>query len=326
MFDPEDVMLIESPVYATTLTVVDSLSITKIEVPTDGDGIIPSKLQIILEEWPQGKPMPKALYTIPYGGNPAGTTVPLTRRKEILALARRYDFLIIEDDPYYYLYFGTLPRPASYFSLEASESEQGTGVDSRVGRVLRFDSFSKVLSAGMRIGFVTGPAALVGRIDQHTQSANLQSSHLTHSLALALLSSWGTPGFLAHTQSVSQLYRQKRDMFENALRKYLGDEGLAVWSTPCAGMFVWFRLILTDPTSTQSSTSSPEEEDSADLIRTRAVQEGIIALPGTVFIPNGGPTPYVRASFSLLDEETTEEAMRRLRRVVLRARGREDAV
>lgn len=86
-----------------------------------------------------------------------------------LSLSPHHRLTHPKDDPYYYLYFGTLPRPASYFSLEASESEQGTGVDSRVGRVLRFDSFSKVLSAGMRIGFVTGPAALVGRIDQHVR-------------------------------------------------------------------------------------------------------------------------------------------------------------
>src|SRR6266852_1047636 len=116
-----------------------------------------------------------------YGCNPTGATTSLTRRKEVLGLSRKHNFLILEgrphyiflmpsffelipsctmtfhhtqDDPYYFMYFGTSPRIASYFMLEAQ-----TG-DRSVGRVLRFDSFSKILSSGIRIGFVTGPTPI----------------------------------------------------------------------------------------------------------------------------------------------------------------------
>jgi tryptophan aminotransferase len=95
-------------------------------------------------------------------------TATLHRRKEVLQLAEEHDILILEDDPYYYLYFGTDPRSPSYFTLERE-------LLPAVGRVLRFDSFSKVLSAGIRIGFVTGPSALVDLIDMHVSLTTFPS-------------------------------------------------------------------------------------------------------------------------------------------------------
>ena len=108
-------------------------------------------------------------------------TATLKRRKEVLRLAREHDFIILEgmcfffpiqlienliskglesiDDPYFYLYYGDAPRYPSYFSLERQEPE--------VGRVLRFDSLSKILSAGIRIGFASGPEALLDAMDRH---------------------------------------------------------------------------------------------------------------------------------------------------------------
>ena len=86
------------------------------------------------------------------------------RRREVLALARVHDFLILEDDPYYYLYFGAAARPPSYFALEPR-------VLPEVGRVLRFDSLSKILSAGIRLGFACGPAAIMDVVDMHVRTA-----------------------------------------------------------------------------------------------------------------------------------------------------------
>ena len=111
---------------------------------------------------------------------------------------------------------------------------------------------------------------------------------------------------MAHTETVSSFYKQKRDEFERALRTNL--DGLAEWDTPEAGMFVWFKLLL------------GEEGDSLDLIRNKAFEKGVLALPGTVFLPNGRKTAYVRASFSLLSEEDMNEGLRRLRATILEAR------
>ncbi len=143
--------------------------------------------------------------------------------------------------------------------------------------------------------------------------ASLQTPGLTQTIAYALLNSWGYDGFKTHTLAVSQFYKEKRDVFERYMKRYL--DGLAQWDAPEAGMFFWFKLLLKEP------GAGGEEEDSEQLIRGKALEKGVLALPGTVFLPDGGKTPYVRASFSLLDEADVEEAIKRLRAVVLEARG-----
>ncbi|KAI0775147.1 PLP-dependent transferase [Trametes elegans] len=305
LVNPGDSVLIESPVYAGVMPTFESLHCDCVAVPTDSQGINSSSLRSILENWPASKPKPKVLYTVPYGGNPTGTTATKERRQEVLALAREYNFLILEDDPYYYLYFGNDPRPPSYFSLEQELPE--------VGRVIRFDSLSKILSSGMRIGFASGPDAILNAIDMHTAVANLQSSSLSQAIAHALLESWGYDNFMAHTHAVSQFYKEKRDVFERLMNKHLN--GLAQWDTPQAGMFYWFKLQLSPP------GQEGAEEDSESLIRTKALEKGVLALPGTVFLPDGGKTAYVRAAFSLLDEPDVEKAIVRLREAVLESRG-----
>ncbi|EAU83192.1 hypothetical protein CC1G_07874 [Coprinopsis cinerea okayama7 len=207
------------------------------------------------------------------------------------------------DDPYFYLYYGKAPRYPSYFSLEREEPE--------VGRVLRFDSLSKILSAGVRIGFASGPEKLLQAIDAHTATSNLQTSSLTQTIIYTLLNSWGYDGFKTHTERVADFYRQKRDVFENAMKKHLA--GLADWSTPEAGMFFWFKLILNE-------AGNGQEDDSAAVIRTTAFNRGVLALPGESFLPNGQKTAYVRASFSLTPPEDVEKAVQRLRDAILDAR------
>lgn len=302
LVNPGDSVLLESPVYAGVIPMFHNLDCDKIEVGTDERGISASSLRYILENWPIGKPKPKILYTVPYGCNPTGMTATLERRKEVLRLAREHNFIILEDDPYYYLYFGIAPRCPSYFSLELEEPE--------VGRVLRFDSLSKILSAGIRLGFASGPEPLLRAINQHTSTSNLQTSSLTQIIAFKLLDSWGYNGFKAHTETVSAFYREKRDVFERAMRTHL--RGLAEWSTPQAGMFFWFKLLLND--------EQEAEGDSHAAILTCGVERGVLALPGAAFLPNGRKSAYVRASFSLTPEQDMDEALKRLREAIVVAR------
>ncbi|KAI0775155.1 PLP-dependent transferase [Trametes elegans] len=300
LVNPGDVALIEAPVYAGVIPIFHQTGCEMIEVNTDEHGTDTKGLRELLENWPKSKPKPKVLYTVPYGCNPTGVTTTLERRLEVLELARTHNFLILEDDPYYYLYFGSAPRPPSYFTLEKDQPE--------VGRVVRFDSLSKVLSSGMRIGFISAPQVIVDAVILHTMTSNLQPPTLTQVLALRLLKEWGFERLRAHVDRVAQFYRAKRDVFERLMRKHL--QGLAEWNTPEAGMFFWFKLAL-------------EEGDGGDseaVIRTEALEKGVLALPGTVFHPSGRKTTYVRASFSLLPEDQVDEALRRLKEVILKAR------
>lgn len=143
-----------------------------IGIDQDEFGIIPTKLIEALEsckaytEEGGGKRMPKAIYLNPTGSNPTGVTMSLERRKEIYAICCKYNILILEDDAYYFLHFQE-KEPVSFLSLDVE------------GRVIRFDSMSKVLSSGLRLAWLTGPKQLVNNIELHIQSDMLHSSTLS---------------------------------------------------------------------------------------------------------------------------------------------------
>ena len=120
------------------------------------------------------------MYINPTGANPTGTILPLDRRQKIYQIACEYDLLIMEDDPYYYLQFTNGNRIPSFYSMDTE------------GRVLRFDSFSKILSSGLRLGFVTGPKPLIERIMLHMQVSSMHTTSLSQFIALDLLNEWGS--------------------------------------------------------------------------------------------------------------------------------------
>ena len=154
-------VLVEDFVYSGTLSIINPYQPKYFVIESDSDGMKPSSLRSVLSRWkPQHNysDLPKFLYINPTGANPTGTVLPLERRKEILQLCSDYNLLLLEDDPYYYLQFEEKEkRPPSFFSLD------------KEGRVIRFDSFSKILSSGIRLGFVTGPKPLIERIVLHMQ-------------------------------------------------------------------------------------------------------------------------------------------------------------
>lgn len=309
--DAGDSVLLEGPTYTGALSMLGPLKADCVSVAVDGEGIVPSALAELLEKWPSDKKRPRYLYTVPYGGNPTGATAPTSRRREVLALARKYKFLIVEDDPYYQLYYEDDERPHSYLQLEAED-------DGPKGLVLRIDSFSKVLSSGIRLGFATGPAPLLEKMSMLAAVAILQPPSISQSIVMTLLTNWGLDGFEEHCRSVSAFYRARRDTFDKAARKHLKDTGLADYTLPVSGLFFWIKLNIPSP-------SDDEEANAYDVIRTKAFAKGVLALPGSDFFADERKSSYVRASFSMLNEEDTEEAMRRLAEVVREARGETQA-
>jgi kynurenine/2-aminoadipate aminotransferase len=157
LISPQDTVLVESPTYSGTLAILKPMNCRLMGVETDQFGILPDSLASILDGWDGSHSKPKIIYTVPTACNPTGATTSLQRKQLIYQICHLHNLLILEDDPYYYLQFSADSRVPSYFSLDKD------------GRVLRFDSFSKVLSSGMRLGFVTGPAPLIDRIVLHSQ-------------------------------------------------------------------------------------------------------------------------------------------------------------
>uniref|UniRef100_F1MKS7 Aminoadipate aminotransferase n=1 Tax=Bos taurus TaxID=9913 RepID=F1MKS7_BOVIN len=258
--NPGDNILVNEPVYSGTIHALQPLGCNMINVSSDEHGIIPDSLREILSKWkPEDskdpeKNSPKCLYTVPNGNNPSGNSLTAERKREIYELARKYDFLIIEDDPYYFMQFNK-PWAPTFLSMDVD------------GRVIRADSFSKVL---LQIKVTGLPLSIF----------SLLVSQLLHQ--------WGEEGFLTHIDRVTDFYRKQRDALLAAADKWLS--GLAEWQVPTAGMFLWVKI--------------KGIHDVRKLIEEKAVKNEIFMLPGYGFyIDSSAPCPYFRASFSSASPE-----------------------
>lgn len=132
------------------------------------------------------------------------------------------------------------------------------------GHVVRFDSCSKVLSSGLRLGWATGPTRILQAMDVNSSQANLQPNGFAMGAMYQLLKYWGVQGFVEHGQRVAAFYAARRDKFEALAHKHL--DGLATWVSPVAGMFLWLDV-------------SPIK-DSYDLVMNEALAKGVLAVPG----------------------------------------------
>ncbi|XP_063166372.1 kynurenine/alpha-aminoadipate aminotransferase, mitochondrial [Candoia aspera] len=297
LINPGDNILLDAPTYPGTLAALRPLGCNIINVPSDQHGMIPTALKEVLSRWNSEdvkklkNDTPKFLYTIPNGGNPTGASLTTERKKEIYQLARQYDFLIIEDDPYYFLQFNK-PWAPTFLSMDTD------------GRVIRTDSFSKILSSGLRIGFLTGPKPLIDRVILHIQVSTMHTSTFTQLMITQLLQQWGLKGFLDHVDSVVNFYKKQRDVMLNAADKWL--KGLADWHIPAAGMFLWINI--------------KGVPDTQELIMKKALEKQVLLVPGCSFnINSSDPSSYVRASFSLSSPNQIDQGFQRLAELIKEA-------
>ncbi|KAJ7816169.1 pyridoxal phosphate-dependent transferase [Mycena leptocephala] len=301
LIDDGDYVLVETPSYCGVLGFLAALPCSLVEVNADSQGLNPAHLESILSSWETrhpGKPYPKILYTNPTGSNPTGSYIPEHRKIEILRLAKKYNFLLLEDDPYALLYYGTKCQQArSYFALEPEVNGSGTS--------------RSVLSSGMRLGYMTASPVLSRVVLLISGNTNLQPDP-AHGVRTPV--ALGPRRFPRALCDIADFYRARRDAFERVARKHL--TGLAEWTTPVAGMFIYMKLLV---------HPDRRDADTWELIAGKAVAKGVLAVPGTAFMPLGGPTPFVRVSFSVIEEENVDEACRRLREVILEARAEAEA-
>uniref|UniRef100_A0AAY4BL09 Aminotransferase class I/classII large domain-containing protein n=1 Tax=Denticeps clupeoides TaxID=299321 RepID=A0AAY4BL09_9TELE len=284
LVNPGDNVLLDAPTYSGTLAALLPLGCNIINVPSDQHGMIPEALGDILSRWDPadahapGSSVPRVLYTIPNGGNPTGASMTARRKQEVYELARKYDFLIIEDDPYYFLQFQK-PWAPTFLSMDVD------------GRIIRTDSFSKILSSGLRIGFVTGPKPLVDRVVLHIQASTMHTSTFTQLMVSQLLQDWVWRRLtdLYYSRQVTALSRHHMTSLFPPL-----PVGLAEWHAPAAGMFLWIRL--------------HGIADTKQLIMEKALEKEVLLVPGGVFnIDSSEACPYVRAAFSLSTPQQIDE-------------------
>ena len=298
---PHDTVLCETPTYSGALSIFRPLRANIVGLQCDAHGVIPQAMEAVLEGWDVAKAgrFPKLLYVIPVGQNPAGSSMPEGRRREVLALASRFDLLVLEDDPYYFLDYGEAKAPADAADFHRPCVPSMWAMD-REGRVIRFDSLSKVFSSGLRLGYVTGPVQLMNAMLLNVQATNLHSTGIAQLMAARFLHHLGEAGWRRHVDMVSLFYLRRRDLLLSYVDKYL--DGLVSYTVPCAGMFVWFKLL--------------HVRDSKKLIEGSARKALVLLVPGQVFMPDNAPSSYVRASFSLATEADMEVAIQRLAHVL----------
>ncbi|CAF1131483.1 unnamed protein product [Rotaria sp. Silwood1] len=287
VLNPGDPILVDSPCYSGSLDFLRGFGADIISIDTDSNGMNAENLNNTLSNWSTAKNLPKALYTIPNGSNPTGASMNLERKKAIYEIAKKYNLLIIEDDPYYFLQF-TKPAP-SFLSMDID------------GRVIRLDSMSKVLSAGMRLGFVTAPIPLWQKLVYHQQVTSMHASSLSQMLALKLFEKWNLSGFNEHTQRISKFYQNQKTLMVNAINKHL--KGMVTFNEPTAGMFIWLKI--------------NGIEDTRKLIYEKALRQEVLLLPGSAFFFDQSKSyPFVRVSYSLCTPEQIETGMARFGKVL----------
>lgn len=302
LMDKGDTILCESYTYPhmiESLVIPRGFRVQGIE--TDGEGIIPEALSKALEQHTaQGGKPPKLLYTVPVGQNPTGVVTPLHRRQQIYAVCQEHDIVILEDDPYFYLQFSAssmAPRGlqnlgASYLSLDTD------------GRVIRLDSFSKVLAPGLRLGWATAAPALLEKLIFHLHGSTLGPCALSQVVVASLLQHWGQQGFEQHVKDMQQGYARRAHILHTAAEEHLA--GLAEWQEPQAGMFAWLKLCggIKD----------------ADEILDKLKEEKVVVVPGRIAHCEGPrpnfACPYIRVSFASATDADLVEGIRRLATVI----------
>ena len=244
-----DCILVENYTYCSAIESATPMGLKCIGLPMDSEGLIPSALENTLANWDpsahDNAMKPWILYIIPTGQNPTGATQSEIRRRDIYNIAQKHDLYIIEDEPYYFLqmqpYTGldapSVPPPASHEEFLSSLVPSYLSMDTD-GRVMRLDSFSKVIAPGARTGWITASEQIVERYLRHSEVTTQCPSGISQLVLFKLLDeAWGHSGFLDWMVYMRMEYTARRDDICGACEKWL-PQHVAVWDPPVAGMFV----------------------------------------------------------------------------------------
>lgn len=309
-----DSILVERWTFPGTLGTLAAANVNPVPVSMDSEGMIPAELDRICQSWKaSGNNCPlRAVYLVPTGQNPTGATMSISRRKSIYGLAQKHNLAIIEDDPYYYL---QLDLPAvSPSSRELVPSLLSMDTD---GRVIRLDSFSKILAPNIRCGWVTAPSYILDKLQILNEGTILQPSGLSQGLVSKLLNeTWGMDGWEEHLHYLRITYSIRRDMLVKMVNKHL--TGLVEYTVPSAGMFLWMKIHLGAAVPNDDLNAMTELLD-------RMKQGGVMMAPSMPFnsstktkLPRGRScTHYLRASFGLVDVDMFEPALERLAQAII---------
>ena len=283
MISPGDKVIVEGPTFLATIQCFRLYGAEIITAPIDGEGVKTDTLEQLIAQH-----KPKFVYLIPTFGNPSGAMLSLERRKKVLELAVKYQTLVVEDDPYGDLYFGDAPPP-SLLALSAS-------VPGSRDLLAHCGSLSKVLSPGLRVGWMVAPAELLAKATMCKQFSDAHTSTFAQATAAQYLKAGRMPATLAHVRKV---YGERATAMGDALRSDLGDA--IEFVQPQGGLFVWARL----------TGASGKLANGAELAK-RAIDKGVAFVPGAPFYASNPDLSTLRLSFATADVGKIREGIARL--------------
>jgi DNA-binding transcriptional MocR family regulator len=287
LINPGDKVIVEGPTFLATIQCFRLYGAEVISAPIDAHGVKTDELERLIVEH-----KPKFVYLIPTFGNPSGALLGLERRRQVLDMAVKYQTLVVEDDPYGDLYFGEAPPPSL---LSLSDDVPGSRE-----LLAHCGSLSKVLSPGLRIGWMIAPPALLANAVMCKQFSDAHTSTFAQATAAQYLKAGRMPTTLANVRKV---YGERAAAMGAALERELGDA--VAFEQPQGGLFFWARL----------TGEGGKLKDAGEFAR-KAIEQGVAFVPGAPFYASNPDKAAFRLSFATADVSKIEEGMKRLGRAI----------
>ena len=283
LLNPGDVALVEAPTFLATIQCFRLYGPQVLGVPIDEHGVQVDQLEAMMVQH-----RPKLVYLVPTFGNPSGAMLNLERRLQVLKLAVKYQTVLVEDDPYGDLYFGDAPPPSM---LALSDQVPGSR-----DWLVYCGSLSKVLSPGLRVGWMIAPPALLARATMCKQFSDAHTSTFAQATAAQYLKAGRMPDTL---NTVRRVYAERARTMGEALRKELGSA--LRFTQPLGGLFFWANL-----------TGANGQETDGSALAKRAIEKGVAFVPGAPFYANNPDNTAIRLSFATADVDKIKEGISRL--------------
>ena len=277
LIDPGDTVLVENPSFLGNLQCLKLYQANLVPVESDDQGLLPDDLEKKIQQY-----HPKLLYTIPTFQNPTGKSLPEDRRKAVAELANKYGMVVAEDDPYRDLrYRGTAAPSIKSFNEK--------------GWVMFLGSFSKIISPGLRVGYIAGNADIIRKCTVGKQSTDVHTSNLNQAIVDQFLRRNLLP---EHIRTICAGYGAKMNRMLSCLETF--PAGVR-FTRPEGGLFIWAEL--------------PEKIDAVSML-SKAVERKVAYVPGTYFCVDGGHLNTIRLNFSNSTPEQIDTGMAALREII----------
>ena len=281
--DAGDAVIVENPTYLAAINAFSLFQPRFVGIPMDGEGMRIDLLEEALKKLKSEGRRVKFVYLIPTCQNPTGISMSMERRKWLLELASQYDLLVVEDDPYSHILF----KPTEFKRLKAMDEE---------GRVIYMGTFSKIISPGLRVGWVAAEQPIIDKMEIAKQAIDLCTSPFTQLIAAEIL----RRGILkTHIPRITKIYKEKCQLMLESLEEFFPEN--CDWSRPVGGFFVFVYL---------------QQGVDADAMLDRALERKVAYVPGKHFHVGGGGENTLRLSYSYAKPELIREGIRRLSEVV----------